>query len=219
MTTSIYIKTSGGLQKLDVGSGAGSLDLSSYVKFTDLASVATSGSYSDLNNAPVIPTKVSQLANDLRYVGNGGGYYSFPGNIGVTPENSTEGGQIDLYPGTDGTHTAHLDNTGNAFRVFGSPDLGQYGCMYFNLITGELSTSAQGVLGGRSRNIQTDTGRSAVVPAGTEYTVPYYTMGNNLVSVYLDGVYYSDFKEVSNTSISFNDDIPTTVDITVVTNK
>lgn len=35
---------------------------------TDLATVATTGSYTDLSNTPTIPTKVSQLQNDSGYV-------------------------------------------------------------------------------------------------------------------------------------------------------
>ena len=35
---------------------------------TDLATVATSGSYTDLSNTPTIPTKVSELQNDSGYV-------------------------------------------------------------------------------------------------------------------------------------------------------
>lgn len=39
-------------------------DLGDYVESSDLATVATSGSYADLSNKPTIPTKTSDLTND-----------------------------------------------------------------------------------------------------------------------------------------------------------
>lgn len=47
--------------------GSTQVDLSEYVKSSDLSEVATSGDYSDLKNAPTIPTLVSELSNDLQY--------------------------------------------------------------------------------------------------------------------------------------------------------
>lgn len=44
--------------------GSTAIDLTEYVKNTDLATVATSGSYNDLEDTPTIPAKVSQLNND-----------------------------------------------------------------------------------------------------------------------------------------------------------
>lgn len=41
-----------------------------FAKKTDLSTIATSGSYSDLLNKPVIPTKVSQLDNDDGFITN-----------------------------------------------------------------------------------------------------------------------------------------------------
>lgn len=46
------------------------LELLKKVNNEDLASVATSGNYNDLSNKPVIPTKVSNLINDLHYTKN-----------------------------------------------------------------------------------------------------------------------------------------------------
>ena len=43
-------------------------DLTNYTPTTWLATVATSGSYSDLSNKPTIPTKTSQLTNDSSFV-------------------------------------------------------------------------------------------------------------------------------------------------------
>ena len=41
---------------------------SGYAKSSDLATVATTGSYTDLLNIPAIPSKTSELTNDSRYV-------------------------------------------------------------------------------------------------------------------------------------------------------
>lgn len=51
--------------------GSTSVDLDSYVQFSDLADVATSGSYLDLDDTPVIPTvptNVSYFTNDAGYI-------------------------------------------------------------------------------------------------------------------------------------------------------
>lgn len=42
--------------------------LSDKVNFSDLSTVATSGSYNDLSNKPTIPTKTSDLTNDSNFV-------------------------------------------------------------------------------------------------------------------------------------------------------
>ena len=42
--------------------------LSEYTKTSELATVATSGSYSDLTNKPTIPTTTSQLTNDSNFI-------------------------------------------------------------------------------------------------------------------------------------------------------
>lgn len=44
------------------------IELSSKANTADLATVATTGSYTDLSNTPTIPTKVSELQNDSGYV-------------------------------------------------------------------------------------------------------------------------------------------------------
>ena len=43
-------------------------ELSEYAKTSELATVATSGSYNDLSNKPTIPTNTSQLTNDSNFV-------------------------------------------------------------------------------------------------------------------------------------------------------
>lgn len=59
-----YIRAGNAWERL----GTQDVDLSGYVQKADLASVATTGSYTDLLNKPAIPTKVSQLTNDSGYL-------------------------------------------------------------------------------------------------------------------------------------------------------
>lgn len=78
-----YTKPSGGIPKTDLASDVqtslGKADtavqsdaLSVYAKKSDLATVATSGSYNDLSNKPTIPTKTSKLTNDSGFITSGG---------------------------------------------------------------------------------------------------------------------------------------------------
>lgn len=50
--------------------GSASIDLTGYVLRNDLAAVALSGSYNDLNTKPIIPTKTSDLINDSSFITN-----------------------------------------------------------------------------------------------------------------------------------------------------
>ncbi len=70
LANSKYTKPSGGIPKTDLASAVqASLDKAdSAIQSSDLATVATSGDYSDLSNAPTIPTKTSDLTNDSGYV-------------------------------------------------------------------------------------------------------------------------------------------------------
>lgn len=69
--------------------------------------------------------------------------------------------------------------------------------------------------GGSTQTVQTDKSRNAVLTAGTAYTVPTHTVGKGVL-VYLGGVVYTDFTDVSATTISFDVDIPATMEIVVV---
>ncbi len=69
-----------------------------------------------------------------------------------------------------------------------------------------------------TRIVQTDQSRSAVLKAGALYTIPSYALGEQRLQVFLDGMQYRDFTEVSTTQISFDIDIPTTMEIVVVVN-
>ena len=69
--------------------------------------------------------------------------------------------------------------------------------------------------GGSAQTVQTDKSRGAVLTAGTVYTVPTHTVGKGVL-VYLGGLAYTDFMDVSTTTISFDVDIPATMEIVVV---
>lgn len=68
---------------------------------------------------------------------------------------------------------------------------------------------------GSTQTVQTDKSRNAVLTAGTAYTVPVHTVGKGVL-VYLGGLLYTDFTDVSATTISFDVDIPATMEIIVV---
>ena len=69
--------------------------------------------------------------------------------------------------------------------------------------------------GGSTRTVQTDKSRNAVLTAGTAYTVPAHAVGKGVL-VYLGGLLYTDFTDVSTTTISFDVDIPATMELVVV---
>ena len=82
----------------------------------------------------------------------------------------------------------------------------------------ELTAVVTNGTGDETRAVQTDTSRTAVISAGTAYTVPSHGVGEQRLQVYLDGLQYRDFAELSATQISFDIDIPTTMEIVVVVN-
>ena len=82
----------------------------------------------------------------------------------------------------------------------------------------ELTAIVTSSSGDASRVVQTDISRTAVISAGAAYTVPSYALGEQRLQVFLNGLQYCDFTEVSMTQISFDIDIPTTMEIVVVVN-
>ncbi len=71
----IYVNTNWellGIQKSDLSSYYNKTEinnlLSAKVNSSDLSTVATSGSYNDLSNKPIIPTKTSDLTNDSNFI-------------------------------------------------------------------------------------------------------------------------------------------------------
>ena len=74
------------------------------------------------------------------------------------------------------------------------------------------------VIGGSgvgSMTVAVDESRDAVLTAGTAYAVASHALAENRVSVFLNGVAYTGFHEVSQTKITFDDDIPATTQIVV----
>lgn len=70
--------------------------------------------------------------------------------------------------------------------------------------------------GTATRSVQTDIQRTAILTAGTPYAVPNHPVLEGKLQVYLDGLQYPDFTDVSATSITFDIDIPTTTEIVCV---
>lgn len=65
--------------------------------------------------------------------------------------------------------------------------------------------------------------RSSVLTAGTAFTVPEYEMGSGRLHVYLDGILClegtaNQYTEVTTTTIKFNDNIPSDMEIVVISN-
>ena len=74
------------------------------------------------------------------------------------------------------------------------------------------------VIGGSgvgSITVAVDESRDAVLAAGTAYAVASHPLAENRVSVFLNGVAYTDFHEVAQTTITFDDDIPAAMQIVV----
>lgn len=74
------------------------------------------------------------------------------------------------------------------------------------------------VIGGSGVGLITvavDESRDAVLAAGTAYAVASHPLAENRVSVFLNGVAYDDFHEVTQTTITFDDDIPAAMQIVV----
>lgn len=65
-----YTKPNGGIPAADLAETylTSHQDISGKANSADLATVATTGSYTDLNNKPTIPTNVSSLTNDAGYL-------------------------------------------------------------------------------------------------------------------------------------------------------
>nr|DAH64518.1 MAG TPA: major tropism determinant [Caudoviricetes sp.] len=87
--------------------------LAAYAKKTDLATVATSGSYTDLSNKPTIPTKFSDLTNDSAAIGNE------KGSIELTPATTaSHGGFIDFHwKGASDDYTSRISETSASGRL------------------------------------------------------------------------------------------------------
>nr|DAL16098.1 MAG TPA_asm: hypothetical protein [Caudoviricetes sp.] len=87
--------------------------------------------------------------------------------------------------------------------------------LYVKTPSGLQKVEIEGTGGSSTQTVQTDKSRDAVLTAGTAYTVPTHKVGKGVL-VYLGGVVYTDFTDVSATTISFDVDIPATMEIVVV---
>lgn len=87
--------------------------------------------------------------------------------------------------------------------------------LYVKTPSGLRRVDIEGTGGSLTQTVQADKSRDAVLKAGTAYTVPAHTVGKGVL-VYLGGVVYTDFTDVGSTTISFDVDIPATMEIVVV---
>lgn len=87
--------------------------------------------------------------------------------------------------------------------------------LYVKTPSGLRRVDIEGTGGSSTQTVQADKSRDAVLKAGTAYTVPAHTVGKGVL-VYLGGVVYTDFTDVGSTTISFDVDIPATMEIVVV---
>ena len=90
-------------------------DISGKANSADLATVATSGSYSDLSNKPTIPTKVSDLTNDSGFVTTDTTYSVFVGSgssaaAGLVPAPGSTAG-TSKFLREDGSWEVPVDTT------------------------------------------------------------------------------------------------------------
>ena len=79
----------------------------------------------------------------------------------------------------------------------------------------ELTAVVLGGSGAGTHLVSVSESRDNVIAAGTNYEVPAHTVGENRISVFLNGLQYADFTETSSTTISFNNDIPADMQIVV----
>jgi hypothetical protein len=70
--------------------------------------------------------------------------------------------------------------------------------------------------GAGTQTVQADESRASVLKAGTAYTVPSHTVGENRIKVYLGGFLADDWEETSATTIVFGFDIPAVMPIVVI---
>ena len=82
----------------------------------------------------------------------------------------------------------------------------------------KVEIEGTGGSGSVSRKVITSSKRAEVLAAGTAFTVPPYTMGDNSLSVYIGGLLCSkggEYNEVTAKTISFTSDMPADFEITV----
>ena len=118
--------------------------LSDKANSSDLATVATTGSYTDLTNKPTIPTKVSELQNDSGYVAGSSlatvattGSYS---DLTGTPTIPTKVSELQNDSGyiTDSALSGKTDNTISSLTIESNTKISQQGIHF--LLFGKIIT-------------------------------------------------------------------------------
>lgn len=130
-------------------------DLSVYATIASLANVATSGSYNDLSDTPTIPTKVSDLTNDLPLASDTqNGLMSSDDKTKLESINVTEEGDITINNGISIPDTAEFSIGEFRFAV-------QSGVLYLYKNTDAIasfntdSVNIEGTLSAPTANITT----------------------------------------------------------------
>lgn len=110
-----YIYASGSYEKI----GTTETDLSGYAKTSDLATVATSGSYNDLTNKPSIPTAASFTSTyDSRYALAGHTHNYSKVSVSQTQTSGTEIGKITVDNTTTTFYAPSVDLTSYATKTY-----------------------------------------------------------------------------------------------------
>lgn len=178
---------------------------SKFATKTSLATVATSGSYNDLTDTP--EASVTRLVHSVTGVTLSAGTalavpsYTMGSDLLAVYFNGLLLGKSIEYTETSATSVTFT------FDITTDDEV--------KVIVFSGSTES----GGGTMTTAVDASRSAVITAGTAYTVADHTVGENRLQVFLDGLEYTDFSETSRTSIVFDVDIPTDMCVTVTTNN
>lgn len=125
--------------------GSATIDLTPYALSSSLATVATSGNYSDLSGKPSIPAKVSDLQNDSGFISsytetdptvpawakaeNKPSYTA--SEVGALPDNTAIPSKVSDLQNDSGYLTSHQDITGKADKV-SSPTTGNFAALDAN---------------------------------------------------------------------------------------
>lgn len=178
---------------------------SKFATKASLATVATSGSYNDLTDKP--DSSVTRLVHSVT------GITLSSGTALAVPTYTMGSNLLAVYFNglllSKDVEYSEVSSTSIAFTFdITTDDLVEVICYSGSTSsgTGTMTTAV-------------DVSRSAVISAGTAYTVADHTVGENRLTVYLDGLQYTDFSETSRTSIVFDVDIPATMSIVVNTNN
>lgn len=84
--------------------------------------------------------------------------------------------------------------------------------LYVKTASGILPIDVGGSGGGGTRKIVTSDSRSAILMAGTAWTVPQHTVGGDELLVWIEGLLCTrgvEYTDASSTTITFTSDIPT----------